>query len=490
MPYSTSRRTRERRLRAYYRKKIWTIAIIMLVIGLVLGFVACVYSAKNNDRVADMLQLTAQKQSPYVTPTPAPIDDEADADALALFGGADDFAQDEVETTPEVIVAPTIAVVEVPAETAAPANSEIDNDESGVSTFASDPETDPTAISIVIPESIAATITEAPTEEPTALPTEEPTVEPTEAPTEEPTAEPTVEATVEPTVEVTAEPTVEVTAEPVAEATAEATVEATAEPTVEITAEPTPEPTVEPAAEAVVVPYGESVSFQTEILADGSARREATEGDSYETLDISMQVKAYKDPAYFEACYANDYNLQGNEAAVEFEITLNGYTGSTEIIPQNFLLITFCGEDESVTSQGFQLMDSEIAGNTEIAINSDQTVTLYKRYPYNAEQGDMQYMVVNSYVNGVEYTHRFEIIAPPDAEPTATPASMAELTVGTKGDEVKKLQAKLIDLGLLSGQPDGHFGNYTASAVKEMQRRFGMEETGVADQAFLNKLYE
>ena len=40
MPYSTSRRTREKRLRAYYRRKIWTVAIIMLVIGLVLGFAA------------------------------------------------------------------------------------------------------------------------------------------------------------------------------------------------------------------------------------------------------------------------------------------------------------------------------------------------------------------------------------------------------------------------------------------------------------------
>ena len=257
---------------------------------------------------------------------------------------------------------------------------------------------------------------------------------------------------------------------------------------------------MEPAAEPIVVPYGESASFQTEIKADGSARRTADD-EAYETLDITMKVKAYKDPAYFEAHYANDYNLQGNEAAVEFEITLNGYTGSTEIIPQNFLLITFCGEDESVTSQGFQLMDTEIAGNTEVAITSDNTVTLYKRYPYNAEQGDMAYMVVNSYVGGVEYTHRFEIIAP-EVEETATTDSAdstaaAEtsvsgegLTIGSKGDDVKKLQAKLIELGLLSGQPDGHFGKYTASAVQEMQRRYGMEQTGIADQAFLNKLYE
>ena len=33
MSYNASRRARERRLRARYRKKIWTAAIIMLVVG-------------------------------------------------------------------------------------------------------------------------------------------------------------------------------------------------------------------------------------------------------------------------------------------------------------------------------------------------------------------------------------------------------------------------------------------------------------------------
>ena len=121
MPYSTSRRTREKRLRAYYRKKIWTIAIIMLVIGLILGFVACVYSARNNDRVANMLQLSPQKESPYVTPSPMPADDPEE-NAAILFGESEDgesriddgapFA--EPEATAEVISAPTIAVVQVP----------------------------------------------------------------------------------------------------------------------------------------------------------------------------------------------------------------------------------------------------------------------------------------------------------------------------------------------------------------------------------------
>ena len=199
-----------------------------------------------------------------------------------------------------------------------------------------------------------------------------------------------------------------------------------------------------------------------------------------------------------------------------FDLTLNGYTGTTEIIPQNFLLITCCGEDASVTAQSFQLMDSEIAGKTNIAITSDVTSTLYKRYDYNADQGDMVYMVVTTYNDGKAASYWFEIQGPeeePVAEAetqttettettqTAETASSTEttsdsgidpntwLTIGSRGEEVKKLQAKLIELGLLTGSPDGQYGKYTASAVQIMQKKFGMEQTGVATASFLKKLY-
>ena len=64
------------------------------------------------------------------------------------------------------------------------------------------------------------------------------------------------------------------------------------------------------------------------------------------------------------------------------------------------------------------------------------------------------------------------------------------LSRGSEGEEVRKLQAKLIELQLLSGQPDGKYGKYTEDAVKQLQASFGMEQTGVADSAFLAKLYE
>lgn len=446
MSYNASRRAREKRLRAKYRKKICSTGISMLILGLVLGIIICVVAAQNSDRVAELIVnlSPSSKTLDFVTPTPSPL--------AAFTEEIPTFSDDDPEPTEEVVASPTLAIVEVQESPATPAATEAPEDEPAAALAISEPEATQIAVMMPAEASVSATA--------------EPTLEPEEM---------SIDMT-----ELTAEN------EPDAITIAELDEEPTAEPTLE----PTVEPTQAPAAEPIVVSYGEACTLQTQIKADGSARRTADD-DAYETLNLTLKVNAYKDPAYFEAHYADSYNLQGNEAAVEFEITLNGYEGSAEIIPQNFLLITFCSEDQSVTSQGFQLMDTEIAGKTDIAITSDTAATLYKRYPYNADQGDMTYMVVNTYNDGVEGVYLFEILAPAPAETPAPTADIPEggLTIGSKGEEVKKLQRVLIDNGLLTGEPDGHFGNYTAGAVKEMQRRFGMEQTGIADQAFLDKLY-
>lgn len=451
MSYNASRRAREKRLRAKYRKKICSTGISMLIVGLILGIFICVAAVQYSDRVAElMIDLSSSKTLDFVTPTPSPMP--------VIAAEIPTFGDDEPEPTEEIVASPTLAIVEVQEVPATPVATEAPEGEPASALSISEPEA--TQIAVMMPA------------ETNVIATAEPTPEPVEAPEEASVG--------------VAEIEIETENETDAATVAELSEEPTAEPTPEPTAEPTPVP----AAEPIIVPYGEACTLQTQIKADGSARRTADD-DAYETLNLTLKVDAYKDPAYFEAHYADSYNLQGNEAAVEFDITLNGYEGSAQIIPQNFLLITFCSEDQSVTSQGFQLMDTEIAGKTDIAITSDASVTLYKRYPYNADQGDMTYMVVNTYNDGVEGMYLFEILAPAPVETPAPTADIPEggLTVGSKGEEVKKLQRVLIDNGLLTGEPDGHFGNYTAGAVKEMQRRFGMEQTGVADQAFLDKLY-
>lgn len=59
--------------------------------------------------------------------------------------------------------------------------------------------------------------------------------------------------------------------------------------------------------------------------------------------------------------------------------------------------------------------------------------------------------------------------------------STQTLQNGSNGDDVLKLQQRLISLGYLSGGADGAFGNKTAEAVRLFQQEAGLPVTGVAD---------
>lgn len=396
MATNASRRAREKRIRARYRRKLFVTGLIMLIIGLVAGYVVCM--------------LTTETPEPeIVTLEPTPV---------------------IIEATPEIIEATPQIIYVTPEATAEPVVIEVT----------------PEPV-VVTPEPVV--VTAEPTQEPiVALPEEATNV-------------------LEQPLTMTA---------------------ATAAPVV-VTAAPTAEPTAEPiitGSAPVIVPYGEACSITTQIKADGTARRSA-DAEAYETVNLTLQVDAHKGPNYFQSNYSDSYMLQGNEAAVEFELTLNEYMGNAEIIPQNFLLITFRGDTDADVIQGFQLMDTEIGGKTGISVYSDTPTTLYKRYPFSTAK-EMVYMVVNTYNDGVESTYWFEIIDP-NPEPLY-PASFEPLTEGSKGDEVAKLQKKLIDMGLLSGKADGKFGKKTGEAVSACQALMGFEETGIADAQLMNALFD
>ena len=79
-----------------------------------------------------------------------------------------------------------------------------------------------------------------------------------------------------------------------------------------------------------------------------------------------------------------------------------------------------------------------------------------------------------------------------EAKTTMTPDQLQAqgiLTVGAKGEEVKKLQQRLKDLGYLSGKVDGQFGGGTKRAVIAFQRRNSLDVDGAAGQETLAKLY-
>lgn len=68
------------------------------------------------------------------------------------------------------------------------------------------------------------------------------------------------------------------------------------------------------------------------------------------------------------------------------------------------------------------------------------------------------------------------------------PCALAELSRGSRGEDVRQLQSMLIDLGFLEDKADGIFGKKTQAAVKAIQHYWCVEETGVADEGVINDL--
>lgn len=71
----------------------------------------------------------------------------------------------------------------------------------------------------------------------------------------------------------------------------------------------------------------------------------------------------------------------------------------------------------------------------------------------------------------------------------AAGSSKKTLKKGSKGEEVRQLQERLIELGYDPGEPDGAFGNGTREAVIAFQRRNGLDADGQAGPKTLEKLY-
>lgn len=75
-------------------------------------------------------------------------------------------------------------------------------------------------------------------------------------------------------------------------------------------------------------------------------------------------------------------------------------------------------------------------------------------------------------------------------DPNQTPAPTALLMrVGSKGDEVQKLQERLFALEYYNGEIDGQYGQGTADAVKLFQSQNGLDADGMAGEATCALLY-
>lgn len=423
-----NQRQRERKLRASYRRRIWLAVILCLVLGIALGFLGGRFGSGRK------YDLSGQ----------APFD--------RLLKGQPASTATEAPEAPEQVAMPTVEPVaaepveeisaedEVPVEDEAPAEDEV-------------PVVDEAPVEDEIPaEDESPAEDEAPVEAPAEV----------EAPTE-------VEAAT-----ATALPTL-VTPAPMDEPTATAT------------AAVTPAPAAEAFEE--IVPFGQEASFEIELKSDGTVRKQR-DADPYETLRFTLAVEKYLTNDYYQSTYGSTYQLKGTETSVAFDLTLLDYTGEQAIRPNDHNLVDISLETaagEIIT--GNRVQDREIEGSSDITLRSNVPVTLYKRFVYDPAQGDMKYMVITTYENGVPYIYRCELGTP--VRPTPVPTQAYDsLSKGAYNDSVTRMQQALIDRGFLAGaSADGNFGSMTEEAVKAAQKEFGMEETGVADHEFLVRLY-
>ena len=139
-------------------------------------------------------------------------------------------------------------------------------------------------------------------------------------------------------------------------------------------------------------------------------------------------------------------------------------------------------------SELLPLMDKEIAGQTDVSVKPNVTTNLWKRYAFTNAGEEMKYLAVTTYNDGVDQTILFELKS--NVAPTPDPRSLySTVQKGDKSDAVTTLQKRLIELGYLSGDADGNFGEKTAAAVTAAQKDYEMEQSGVATPEFQARLF-
>ncbi|MDO4546495.1 MAG: spore cortex-lytic enzyme [Clostridia bacterium] len=69
-----------------------------------------------------------------------------------------------------------------------------------------------------------------------------------------------------------------------------------------------------------------------------------------------------------------------------------------------------------------------------------------------------------------------------------TASAAVVLDIGSRGDNVKKVQQRLIEWGYMTGTADGIYGAKTQAAVKQFQRKYGLTADGKVGPATAAKM--
>lgn len=299
--------------------------------------------------------------------------------------------------------------------------------------------------------------------------------------------------TVEAVIETAAEPTVEPTEEPTAEPTEEPIEEATEAPAGDATQAPEDTATEEPTEDATEQPTAEPTADATEAPA------EPDEGDEIEReYDATHTPAPEKRVGAVDADELNVY-AQADESS-DVVITLER-DDEVEILGEEgaFLLVS---ADEQ---QGYALAECiyELSHDEQAALKtmwgtavvtasslnvrktgSTSASLLYKiksgqRVMLRGVDGDWYCIETESGKGYVLGDHL-----------TVNAITGTSYKQGAKGDDVKELQRRLIELKYLTGTADGSFGASTKTAVAAFQRKAGLDADGIAGPTTLAVLYD
>ena len=93
-------------------------------------------------------------------------------------------------------------------------------------------------------------------------------------------------------------------------------------------------------------------------------------------------------------------------------------------------------------------------------------------------QAGIDWITVEQSGSGKAVEHPGDVVTP----------ALRQLTIGARGDDVKRLQLELQRRNFAAGAIDGIYGAMTAEAVRAFQAAQGLLQTGIADEATLRAL--
>ena len=288
--------------------------------------------------------------------------------------------------------------------------------------------------------------------EPTVEPTEEPTAEPTGEPIEEATEAPAGDATQAPEDTATEEPTEDATEQPTAEPTADAT-EAPAEPDEGDEIEREYDATHTPAPEKRVGAV-DADELNVYAQADESS-------DVVMTLERDDEVVILGEEGAFLLVSADDWQGYALAECI-YELSHD----------EQAALKTMWGTAVVTASSLNVRKTGSTSASLLYKIKSGQRVML------RGVDGDWYCIETESGKGYVLGDHL-----------TVNAITDTSYKQGAKGDDVKELQRRLIELKYLTGTADGSFGASTKTAVKAFQKDAGLTADGVVGTGTLNKLF-